>query len=81
MAGMPGNTAWPEALPTVQDLDHSADCGDCQAADPDTTEDIECGSGRCVYVGPALVVDISYTRLTAHCPMCGAEYTFPNEHD
>ena len=37
MSAMTGNTAWPEALPTVHDLDHSAECDTCQASDATTS--------------------------------------------
>lgn len=77
MAGMPGNTAWPEALPTVHDLDHSIGCDPCQ--DSDTTTDLECGD--CGRAGTALIVRTTYSTATAHCPTCGAEHSFPNDHD
>lgn len=77
MAGMREHTAWPEALPSVHDLDHSAECDTCQASD--TTTDVECGD--CGHAGAALTIRTTYSTVTAHCPICGAEHTFPNDHD
>lgn len=77
MAAMPGTTAWPEAMPEVEDLPHSVDCSDCQSSG-ESYLDIECGCG---HVGDAPIVDLTYTLVHAHCPVCGASHCEPREPD
>lgn len=77
MAGMPGTTAWADAMPEIEDLPHAVDCSDCQAAQ-ESYLDVECGCG---YVGDAPIVEYEYSLVHAHCPECGDHHCEPRERD
>lgn len=70
MAALKGTTSWPEAMPDVEDLPHSAECTDCQGSDG-AYLDVDC---HCGYMGSAPIVEYTYTVVLAHCPECGEHH-------
>lgn len=72
-------TAYPDAHPSIIDLPHAHQCPPCiEGFDADSFLDIDC---PCAYVGLAPIAERSYSKVVAHCPMCGLDHADARDHD